>query len=262
MLTVVERFAKTHGTAVPTIVADAAMISRDNVRALVEKGYSYIVGARLGNVSPALVATITASLACTDGATIRTKTEHGDLVCAFSEKRYRKDKADMDAQIKKAKTLVEKGEPGKRAKFVRKENDTYSFDEALQAKAQKLLGIKGYYTNIPREKLSDADLISRYRDLWHVEASFRMSKSDLATRPIFHRTADAIKAHLLICFVALALGKHIELQTGLSLRAARDILWSVTDARIQDRVSGEVFTLRSELSADAQILAEKLGVSY
>lgn len=262
MLPVLETFAKAHNTVVPTVVADAAMISRENIRMLAVKGYSYIVGARLGNASPKIIAAASAGLARKDDATLRITTEHGELVCAFSSKRYRKDKADMDAQVKKAKTLVKKGEPGKRAKFVHKENDTYSFDDALYAKTQSLLGIKGYYTNIPASTLCDADIIARYRDLWHVEASFRMSKNDLAARPIFHRKKEAIRAHLLICFVALAMGKHIELATQKSLHAVKDILWSVTDARIADTVSGETFTLRSELSADAREIAQKLCVSY
>lgn len=262
MLPVLETFAKVHNTVVPTVVADAAMISRENIRMLAVKGYSYIVGARLGNASQKIIAAASTALARKDDATLRIATEHGELVCAFSSKRYRKDKADMDAQVKKARALVKKGEPGKRAKFVCKENDTYSFDDALHAKTQSLLGIKGYYTNIPASTLCDADIIARYRDLWHVEASFRMSKNDLAARPIFHRKKEAIRAHLLICFVALAMGKHIELATKKSLHAVKDILWSVTDAHIADTVSSETFTLRSELSADAHEIAEKLRVSY
>lgn len=262
MLPVLETFAKAHNTVVPTVVADAAMISHENIRMLKEKGYSYIVGARLGNTSPKIIAEASASLARKDNATLRIATEHGELVCAFSSKRYRKDKADMDAQVKKAKAFVKKGEPGKRAKFVRKENNIYSFDDALHAKTQSLLGIKGYYTNIPSSTLCDTDIIARYRDLWHVEASFRMSKNDLSARPIFHHKKEAIKAHLLICFVALAMGKHIELTTKKSLRAVKDILWSVTDARIKDTVFGETFILRSELSPDAREIAKKFGVSY
>lgn len=262
MLPVLETFAKAHDTVVPTVVADAAMISRENIRMLTAKGYSYIVGARLGNASPKIIAAASAALACKDGATLRIATEHGELICAFSSKRYRKDKADMDAQVKKARALILKGEPGKRAKFVRKENNTYFFDDELYAKTQSLLGLKGYYTNIPPSTLCDADLIARYRDLWRVEASFRMSKNDLAARPIFHRREDSIKAHLLICFVALAMGKHIELTTKRSLHAVKNILWSVTDAHIADTASGETFTLQSELSPDAREIIKKLRVSY
>ena len=45
---------------------------------------------------------------------------------------------------------------------------------------------------------SAAEVIAKYHDLWHVERSFRMSKTDLRARPMFHHTRDAIEAHLTI----------------------------------------------------------------
>ena len=139
------------------------------------------------------------------------------------------------------------------------EGDTYVLNEALRKKAESLLGIKGYYTNIQKERMDDEIIIARYHDLWHVEAAFRMSKSDLATRPIFHRTEEAIKAHLLICFMALALGKHMELQTGCSLRRIVDLLWSVTEAHLVDTATHETFMLRSEFDEEVRGLLKKLG---
>jgi hypothetical protein len=260
MLPVLETFARRHGVTTPTVVADAAMISRENVLQLTAHGFSYIVGARLANCSASVIAQVRATLAKKDGATMRVASSHGDLVCAFSAKRYRKDKAEMQKQIAKAEALVARGEPGKRAKFVKKsDDDSYMLDEALRKKAASLLGMKGYYTNIPKAEMGDDVVIARYADLWHVEAAFRMSKNDLATRPIFHRTEDAIKAHLLICFIALAIGKHMELHAGLSLRRIVDLLWSVTEAHIADTATTETFTLRSEPSKEVMKLLKKLG---
>lgn len=259
MLPVLLSFAKVHGVATPTVVADAAMISRENVDKLTEYGFSYIVGARLANCSPGVIGKIAAALGWQDGATTRITTAHGELIAGFSAKRYRKDKAEMERQIAKAEALISKGEPGKRAKFVKKtEGGKYSLDEALRKKASSLLGIKGYYTNIPKKQMDDDTIIARYHDLWRVEAAFRMSKSDLATRPIFHRTEDAIKAHLLICFVALAIGRHMELVTGISLKRIGDLLWSVTEAHIVDTAAKETFVLRSEPSADVDNVLKKL----
>lgn len=263
MLPVVQTFVRAHGVAMPVVVADAAMLSRENMHTLTEQGFSYIVGARLGNCSPSLIKTMSTALAGKDNATERLHTQHGTLICAFSSKRYRKDKADMEKQIVKAQALVHRGEPGRRAKFVKKAQEGgYVFDEDLRAKTVSLLGMKGYYTNIPIEVMDDSSVISRYHDLWNVEAAFRMSKNDLATRPIFHRTEDAIRAHVLVCFVALALGKHLENATRLSLRHVVDILWNVTDAHIMDTASGEQVTLRSPLNEDTRTILKQLRVSY
>ena len=62
------------------------------------------------------------------------------------------------------------------------------------------------------------EVISSYHDLWHVEQSFRMSKTDLAARPMFHHTHQAIEAHLTIVFAALALARTVQMRTGLAIR--------------------------------------------
>lgn len=263
MIPVLDAFAAAHKVATPTVVADAAMLSRANIAELRSRGISYIVGARLGNAKPALIKEVSEALGEKDDATVRRTTDHGNLICAFSSKRFRKDKAEMERQIEKGKALAGSREPGKRAKFVKRSGkDEYKLDEALIVKATLLLGLKGYYTNIPSEKLSDREVILRYHDLWRVEQAFRVAKSDLATRPIFHHKEDAVKAHMVICFVALALGKYLEITTGLSVRRIVDTLWSVTDAKIVDSVTGETFTLRSEISEEARALLKKLGLSY
>ena len=63
-----------------------------------------------------------------------------------------------------------------------------------------------------------AEVIASYHDLWHVEASFRMSKTDLRARPMFHRTKDAIEAHLTIVFTALAVSREVQSRSGLPIR--------------------------------------------
>lgn len=263
MLPIIKDFVRAHGVKTPTVVADAAMISRENVRQLVEDGFSYIVGARLANCSSNVIEQVTSALKeQKDGATVRIVTDNGDLIASFSAKRYRKDKAEMDKQITKAETLIAKGEPGKRAKFVKKVEDKYALDDALHAKVSSLLGIKGYHTNISKELVDNEAVIARYRDLWHVEAAFRMAKSDLATRPIFHHKEDAVKAHILVCFAALVIAKHMEIQAGYSVRQIVDLLWSVTEAHIVDAMTNEKFTFRSEVTEDVAELLKSFGVSY
>ena len=107
------------------------------------------------------------------------------------------------------------------------------------------MGIKGYCTDIPKESLSNEKIIAHYHNLWRVEQSFRMSKSDLETRPIFHRKEDAIRSHVLICFVALIIEKYLELETKLSLRDIRFLIWNITETHIQDRLTKETFIFRS-----------------
>ena len=252
MLSVVKAFQERHANTQPIIVADAAMLSHSNMQALEAEGYQYIVGARLSNAPADFINLLTASLPRNNGTTIRLAYPNRsyEVVCSYSDKRYKKDKHTFDKQIEKANKLIACKEPGKRAKFVKKSSDAkipYQFDDALKVKTEKLLGIKGYCTNIPESQLSNEQIISYYHELWHVEQAFRMSKTDLRARPIFHYSHDAVKAHVLICFMALMMGKFLEIKTGLSLRRIRDILWNVHEAHIEDSLTGEKITLRTNL---------------
>ncbi len=195
------------------------MISAENITTLRAEGISYIVGARLGNVSAELLATIETSLTKTDGSTIRITTENGYLICSFSKKRYNKDKYEIQKHIDKAKLLLNQPSKVKRVKFLKTANSNLVLNEKLIEKTTKLLGIKGYYTDIEEKAVDNMTIISRYHDLYKIEQAFRVSKNDLQTRPIFHFKEEPIRLHILICFMALAVSKHIELSAGISIRA-------------------------------------------
>ena len=98
----------------------------------------------------------------------------------------------------------------KTARFVKTSGVDRALDEASLARAQSLVGLKGYVTNVPVTVMPAAEVIAKYHDLWHVEKSFRMSKSDLDARPMFNRMRDAIEAHLTIVFAALAVSHAIQ----------------------------------------------------
>jgi transposase len=97
-----------------------------------------------------------------------------------------------------------------------------SVNRELEAKARDLAGLKGYVTSLracPDGTPVTAEfVISAYRRLLGIEKSFRMAKSDLQARPVYHRTRDSIEAHLTIVFAALAVSHWIETTTGWSIR--------------------------------------------
>lgn len=253
MLEVVKRYQEHYKDTKPIVVADAAMLSQENMTLLEDEGYQYIVGARLANASGSFINKLTSSLTKQDENTIRLHYPNRpySVVCAYSEKRARKDRREFDKQLTRANELIARKELGKRAKFVKKSKnhkDALELNEELRAKTEKLLGIKGYVTNIPPETLSNEQIISYYQELWHVEQAFRMSKTDLRTRPIFHYTHDAVKAHVLLCFMGLMVGKFLEIKTSLSLKRVRDILWNVHEAHIKDELTGKNITLQTNLT--------------
>ena len=80
------------------------------------------------------------------------------------------------------------------------------------------MGLKGYVTNIPSHLMDAGEVVSSYHELWHVEQSFRMSKHDLRARPVFHHTRDAIEAHLTMVMASLAVARHLQEATGISIK--------------------------------------------
>jgi len=263
MLPVLDAFIAKHNVHTPTVVADAAMLSQKLLKEVTRRKMSYIVAARLAGSAQAVVEQVSTALGQQDGRIIRLSGPHGDMVCSFSLKRYRKDKRTLEKALEKARQLVDRGEPGKRSRFVKAmKKEGYELDQDRIERAQLLLGVKGYCTNIPEAQLDNASVIARYHDLWHVEKAFRMAKSDLATRPIFHFDQTAIRVHLLICFIALAMGRAIELRTGRSLRQTVDALWAVTDARLHHHLTGKTAFIRSPMPDTTRKILAALGLSY
>jgi len=253
MLDVVKRFQSSHINSKPIIVADAAMLSQENMLLLESDGYQYIVGARLANTPKSFIESIASGLKKQDGSAIRSPYPNRpyDVICTYSEKRAKKDRHEFDKQIAKAQEAISQRKSGKCIKFIQKSTDhkdAFILNEELKEKAEKLIGIKGYCTNIPESILSNSQVVERYYELWHVEQAFRMSKTDLKTRPIFHYMHDSIRAHVLLCFMGLMVGKFLEIKTGLSLRKVRDILWSVQEAHIQDTLTGKFITLQTNIN--------------
>ena len=116
----------------------------------------------------------------------------------------------------------------------------WELNQTNLAKAAQLEGLKGYVTNAGQ--LTNEEIMSKYADLWQVEKSFRISKSDLKARPVFHTVKEKIEAHVSIVFAGLAIVRCVELTTGKSLQKVLDLLDQVKEVVLKDPVSGEVFS--------------------
>jgi transposase len=246
MLPIVEGFMSKHPRAKPIVVADAAMLDEERLAELRGKNISYIVGARLANANLSLIKQIHGTLNAVNGAIARLQSKHGDLICDFSSIRYKKELTDLNKLVQKAEELVAKQSSGTRVKFIKRvSKEKIELNTALIEKRKLLLGIKGYCTDLPESQLSSQQAIERYHHLWRVEQSFRMSKFDLEARPIYHQKEEAIRSHVLICFVALIIEKYLELITKMSLRNIKLLVWNITESHIRDTITKETFKFSS-----------------
>src|SRR5690625_3655317 len=158
---------------------------------------------------------------------------HWRAVWAFSKKRATRDGHTLTAQENRARAVIDGDAAVKSTRFVKTTAAGRTLDEASLERARDLVGLKGYVTNIPASVMPPAEVLSSYHDLWQVEQSFRMSKSDLQARPMFHRQREAIEAHLTIVFAALAIARFMQNATGLSLKRIITTLRPIQSALLQ-----------------------------
>ncbi len=129
-------------------------------------------------------------------------------------------------------------------------------------KTIKLLGIKGYYTNLDESIADNKSIIERYHELYKIEQAFRISKNDLQTRPIFHYKEQPIKLHILICFMALVISKHIELKTGISIRKFIDESKKVIDGEILNQITQKIITIKGHPTQKINEIISKLNLPH
>lgn len=240
---IVKQFQARHGLCDMVVVADAGMLSATNLKEIDDAGLRFIVGSRVTKAPIDLASHFRwHGDAFTDAQLIDTLTPKNSRVIendtmvkaepvwdpeqhaaswravwAYSTKRAVRDNRTLTLQENRAKEVVAGEKTAKAPRFVKNSNGTKILDEASLARARRLVGLKGYVTNIPVALMGAGEVIGSYHDLWKVEQSFRISKTDLRARPMFVRTRDAIEAHLTIVFTALAVARDAQVRTGLAI---------------------------------------------
>src|SRR3954451_846849 len=105
--------------------------------------------------------------------------------------------------------------------------------------------------------MNGGQVVTAYHELYQVERSFRMTKSDLATRPIFHRIRNSIEAHLTIVFAALAIYREAQARTGVSIKKIIQTLRPLQSATIS--LGNQQITAPPRIPAPAQAILDDLA---
>ena len=247
MLPCIKTTIENHHLKDLVVVADSAMVSKANMEELEKNNLSYIVGARLGNL-PHSLWTQVISVAKIDGTLERFSFGNDRfLIVSYNSKRASKDKSDREKQIKRAAfVLSHPAVVGRRYKFLRKtDKEKWELDRTNIQKAKEMEGLKGYVTNAAN--LTNEEIVEKYSSLWQVEKSFRISKSDLKARPIFHTVREKIEAHLAIVFAGLAMIKLVEKTSSHSIQKVLWLLDQMKEVIIEDAVNRERISKYSEI---------------
>lgn len=215
LIPVLEHFQKKFKLSKPIVIADAGLLSKENIAGLKDKDYQYILGGKPKNEAEQLRLKITERAWKDEQTDEFPREDDSRLIVSYSSKRAKKDQANRERGLKrlekqlKSKKLT-KGQINNRGynKYLKLSGDVdISIDYDKYQADGKWDGIKGYITNTD---LSHQYVINNYNQLWHIEKAFRISKTDLKVRPVYHRLPDRIATHICISFVAYTLYKELE----------------------------------------------------
>ncbi len=214
LIPVLEAFQKRFDIDKPIIVADAALLSQKNINALRENKYEYILGGRLKNETGTIKEKVIA-LEIEQGKPKELRYKNGRLIVSFSSKRAYNDKKNREKGLKRLEKKVSSGKLSKGHinnrgynKYLKLSGEVNITIDYKKYEADSVWdGLKGYVTNTG---LSRDKVIENYSQLWQVEKAFRISKTDLRIRPIYHRLRNRIEAHICICFSAYTIYKELE----------------------------------------------------
>ncbi len=249
-----------------TVVADAGMLSKDNLDFLVSLKLNYIVGARVKNLSDSIKKQFLSfdfkkknikdfNLGSNNNKANNNK-GNKRLIIAYSQKRAKKDKFARERTIKKLKEKLASGKQLiRKSKYLMVKNNSKisGIDYTKIKQDEKYDGLRGYHTNLKNDKEDPESVIAQYRNLWKVEKAFRMSKSDLRERPVYHQKQKRIKSHLLLCFCSLLVMKESEKILSVincSLAYAIEVLSTVGEGRVM--IGKTELPIEKKLSKEVQ----------
>jgi transposase len=277
------------------IVADRGINSKVNLHEIKETHeYDYIVGSRIKSLPAKTRAEILdldsyqtlsdsedevvkykvieyqnqVRLPSQDGKKSELKLLSEHLICTWSSKRARKDRRDRQRMIEKAGSLIDNPD-----RIINKRNAARYVDTTLASEPkldeEKILederwdGFYGIQTS--QKNISPRTVLDAYHTLWKIEESFRILKSTLETRPVFHWTPTRIKGHLVSCFIAFLLERTLELrlkEAGIKTtpNKTRDALHSLQVSSL--RLNGESLYLPSKPTTDAKNILRALNIKF
>lgn len=241
LIPTLQKFEKRFNLSKPIVVADAGLLSDSNMVLLEHHHYPYILGARIKNESESIRKQIQ-TVKWTDGHHITIQKDNRKLIVAYADKRAAKDEHNRKRGLlrleknlksgKLTKSQINNKGYNKYLKLIGELKVTIDYNKFEQDKQWD--GLKGYITNAP---LPPQKIIDNYKQLWQIEKAFRISKTDLEIRPIYHRLRHRIEAHICIAFTAYSIYKALEhilksKKSYLSVKRAAELTHTMYQLRV------------------------------
>ena len=274
LVPILESMTSKYNLGKPVIIADSGLLSKENMKELERAGYKFIIGARIKSESPAWQSKILEQFQePKDGSSISfDKGKNNRLIVNYSERRAKRDFHNRNRGIARLQKNFSSGKITKKSINNRGYNKLLSItggkdikiiiDEEKIALDAKWDGLKGYVTN---SELSPQEVIDNYKQLWNIEKAFRISKTDLRVRPIYHYRQRRIEAHICIAFVAYAIFKELERRIAedksitFSVYKAIEMTKTIFKVTMTSKKTKKTFTSFADISNDQATLLRFMG---
>lgn len=253
------------------IVADRAMMTEKNLQFLEEQKIEYVVAAKLRKQALNTKEQILKTNKDKSGVVLDQCVGERRLLVTFCTDRQKKDAYDRDRILQKIDKKIGKGKNAKKLvsnsgyqKYLSCTGESKLFLDAEKIAEDAVWdGLHGVITNCVDG--SAEELLSQYRRLWVIEESFRVHKHNLSLRPIYHFKPERIEAHILICYLAFALMRHLEFrvaiqQEKISMNEIRGELWRVQSSYLREDGTENRYRLPSAMSVVARKLYQVMGI--
>jgi transposase len=273
LIPTIEKLSRKFNLENPVIIADSGLLSNENIEKLRMNGYTFILGARLKNATKNIKSQILNTI-WKDGKFIEIKNSATTdrLIVQFSDKRAKKDNHNRERGLKKLEKQITSN------KLTKKNINNRGYNKYLKMTGEVMIeidyekfrddkkwdGLKGYVTN---SNLESQIIIENYKQLWNIEKAFRMSKTDLRIRPIYHRLESRIKSHLCISFVAYSIYKELERvlkieKFHLSVEKAAELTHTMYQLEIILPQSLQKIKAQLKMTEDQQNLADIVNKNF
>ena len=288
LCTAVEKLKQNYQLDELIVVADSGILNEDNMIALQSAGHHYIVGGRIKNQTKELTAKILDRTQYThigdelsildtpvkeEGLQDDQPNDKRRMVVSHSQKRARKDQQGRQKAIDKLMDKINKSSNPKdwisnygHSKYIKIEGQaTCCVDTEKMQRDQQWDGLLGVITNIDEESMEPAQIMEQYHSLWQVEQCFRVSKTDLRIRPIYHWTPSRIKAHIAICFMALVCVRYLYHlskvhKLGFSEQGIRQTLIDVQISILSHTENDHKYGIPSKKTTHAEKIYQLMGL--
>lgn len=268
MLPIIDSFKAKYSLKQLVVIADSGLLSNSNIDELQSKNYEFILGARIKNESKSIKENIL-SLTLKNGESQIINKDSLKLIITYSDDRAKKDNYNREKGLKKLEKQIKTGKLTKASinnrgynKYLKLEGEiTVVIDKAKFDQDAKWDGLKGYITNA---KLTKDEVLENYQHLWQIEKAFRIAKTDLKIRPIYHRKQNRIEAHICLTFAAYKVYKELERQLkekqfDLSPEKVIEIIQSIYQIEIVTPKTKELIRKNILITTEHKILSELFG---